>query len=77
MSDTIHMSEDDANVEITGEITVVSLPPRPIVGAGSSVGADTLSGEVADFLREFDRKTPNPHPEQHVIPSWQCDGCHE
>uniref|UniRef100_A0A2N9IBE5 Aminotransferase-like plant mobile domain-containing protein n=1 Tax=Fagus sylvatica TaxID=28930 RepID=A0A2N9IBE5_FAGSY len=70
MSDTIHMLEDDANVEITGEITVVSLPPRPIVGAGSSVGADTLSGEVADFLREFDRKTPNPHPEQHIL-AWK------
>ena len=59
------MSEDAANVVVIDEITVVSLPPRPTAGAGSSVGASTLSGEVADFLKEFDRKTPNPHPEQH------------
>ena len=65
------MSEDAANVVVIDEITVVSLPPRPTAGAGSSVGAGTLSGEVADFLKEFDRKTPNPHPEQHF---WNFNG---
>ena len=65
------MSEDDANVGITGEITVACLPQRPIAGVGSSVGAGTLSSEVADFFKEFDRKTPNPHPEQHF---WNFNG---
>uniref|UniRef100_A0A2N9H5E6 Aminotransferase-like plant mobile domain-containing protein n=1 Tax=Fagus sylvatica TaxID=28930 RepID=A0A2N9H5E6_FAGSY len=41
-SDTTHMSEDDADAGITGEITIASLPPRLIAGAGSSVGASTL-----------------------------------
>ena len=59
------MSEDDTNVGITDEITVASPPPRPTVGVGLSVSTDTLSSEVANFFREFDRKTPNPHPEQH------------
>jgi hypothetical protein len=64
MDDTVRMSEDAGEVGITGEITAVSPPPRPTAEAGSSVGASSLSSEVADFLKEFDRKTPNPHPEQ-------------
>ena len=65
MSDTIHMLEEDANVGITGEIIVASPPPRPIAGTSSSVGANTISDEVVDFFREFDKRTPNPHPEWH------------
>jgi hypothetical protein len=65
VDDAVHMSEDDGEVGITGEITVASPLPRPIAEAGSSVGANSLSSEVADFLEEFDRKTPNPHPEQY------------
>ena len=63
--DTIHMSEDAGEVRITSEITVASPPPRPIAEASSSVEANSLSSEVADFLEEFDRKTPNPHLEQY------------
>jgi hypothetical protein len=63
MDDTVHMSEDTGEVGITGEITAVSPPPRPTVEASSSVGVGSLSSEVADFLKEFDRKAPNPHPE--------------
>uniref|UniRef100_A0A2N9H550 Aminotransferase-like plant mobile domain-containing protein n=1 Tax=Fagus sylvatica TaxID=28930 RepID=A0A2N9H550_FAGSY len=63
MDDTVHMSEDASEVGITGEITAVSPPPRPTVEAGSSVGVGSLSNEVADFLKEFDKKVPNPHPE--------------
>ena len=48
---------------ITGEITAASPPPRPAVEASSSVGVGSLSSEVADFLKEFDRKVRNPHPE--------------
>jgi hypothetical protein len=70
-SDTTQMSEDDADAGITGEITVASLPSRLIAGVGSSVGTGTLSGEVVDFLKEFDRKTPNPHLEQHF---WNFNG---
>jgi hypothetical protein len=65
------MSEDAANVVVTDAITVASLLPRPTSEAGSSVGASTLSSEVVDFLKEFDRKTPNPHPEQHF---WNFNG---
>jgi hypothetical protein len=64
MDDTVRMSEDASEVVITGEITAVSPPPRPTAEAGSSVGASGLSSEVANFLKEFDRKAPNPHPEQ-------------
>uniref|UniRef100_A0A2N9GEM6 Aminotransferase-like plant mobile domain-containing protein n=1 Tax=Fagus sylvatica TaxID=28930 RepID=A0A2N9GEM6_FAGSY len=57
--------------ELPGEITAVSPPPRPTVEAGSSVGVGSLSSEVADFLKEFDRKVPNPHPEQFF---WRFNG---
>ena len=49
----MHISEEDANVGITGEITVASLPPRP--RTSSSVGASTISDEVVNFFREFDK----------------------
>jgi hypothetical protein len=52
-------------VGITGEITIASLPPRPTVGVGSSVGVGSVSEEVVDFFKEFDKRTPNPHPEWH------------
>ena len=71
MDDTVHMSEDAGEVGITGEITVVSPPPRPSARAGSSVGIGSLCGEVVDFLKEFDRKAPNPHPEQYF---WRFSG---
>ena len=64
-SDTIHMSEDDVNVGITGEITVASLPLRSIAGIGSSVGASAISDEIVDCFREFDKRRLNPHPEWH------------
>ncbi len=61
----MHILEEDANVGITGEITVASPPPRPIAAAGSSVGASTISNEVVNFFREFEKRMPNPHPEWH------------
>ena len=64
MDDTIRMLEDASEVGVTGGIMAVSPPPRPTVEAGSSVGVGSLSSEVVDFLKEFDRKVPNPHPEQ-------------
>jgi hypothetical protein len=71
MDDTVHVSEDVGEVGITGEVTAVSPPPRPTVEAGSSVGVGGLSSEVADFLKEFDAKAPNPHPEQYF---WSFNG---
>uniref|UniRef100_A0A2N9H4B6 Uncharacterized protein n=1 Tax=Fagus sylvatica TaxID=28930 RepID=A0A2N9H4B6_FAGSY len=71
MDDTVHMSEDVGEVGITGEVTAVSPPPRPTIEAGSSVGVGSLSSEVADFLKEFDAKAPNPHPEQYF---WSFNG---
>ena len=63
--DAVHTLEDDGEVGITSEITIASPPPRLIAETSSSVGANSLSSEVADFLEEFDSKTPNPHPEQY------------
>ena len=71
MDDTVRMSEDASEVGITGEITAVSPPPRPAVEAGSSGGVGSLSSEVADFLKEFDRKVPNPRPDQFF---WRFNG---
>uniref|UniRef100_A0A2N9HQD2 Uncharacterized protein n=1 Tax=Fagus sylvatica TaxID=28930 RepID=A0A2N9HQD2_FAGSY len=67
----ISLFGEDANVGIIGEITVASPPPRPIAGTGSSVGAGTISDEVVDFFKEFDKRTPNPHPEWHF---WKFNG---
>jgi hypothetical protein len=67
IDDAVRMSEDAGEVGIIDEITIVSPPLRLTAEAGSSVGASGLSSEVADFLKEFDRKTPNPHPEQFFL----------
>uniref|UniRef100_A0A2N9EYH0 Aminotransferase-like plant mobile domain-containing protein n=1 Tax=Fagus sylvatica TaxID=28930 RepID=A0A2N9EYH0_FAGSY len=64
VDDAVHVSEEIDEVGITGEVTVVSPPRRPTVEAGSSVSVGGLSSEVAAFLREFDARAPNPHPEQ-------------
>ena len=71
MDDTVRMLEDASEVGIAGDITAVSPPLRPTVKAGTSVGIGSLSNEVADFLKEFDRKVPNPHPEQFF---WRFNG---
>uniref|UniRef100_A0A2N9FRX5 Uncharacterized protein n=1 Tax=Fagus sylvatica TaxID=28930 RepID=A0A2N9FRX5_FAGSY len=49
-SDTIHTSEDDANVGITSVIAVASLPLTSIVGTSSSVGLTTRHG---NFVAKF------------------------
>ena len=64
MDDIVRVLEDASEVGVIGEITAVSPLPRPAVEAGLSGGVGGLSREVADFLKEFDRKVPNPHPEQ-------------
>uniref|UniRef100_A0A2N9F7G2 Aminotransferase-like plant mobile domain-containing protein n=1 Tax=Fagus sylvatica TaxID=28930 RepID=A0A2N9F7G2_FAGSY len=69
--DILAGSDHLENIGITGEVTAVSPPPRPTVEAGSSVGVGGLSSEVADFLKEFDAKAPNPHPEQYF---WSFNG---
>jgi hypothetical protein len=71
VDDAVHVSEEIDEVGITGEVTVVSPPRRPTVEAGSSVSVGGLSGEVAAFLREFDARAPNPHPEQFF---WSFNG---
>ena len=71
MDNTIHVSEDIGEVGITGEVTAVSPLPRSTVEAGSSIGVGSLFSEVADFLKEFDAKVPNPHPEQFF---WSFNG---
>uniref|UniRef100_A0A2N9IP53 Aminotransferase-like plant mobile domain-containing protein n=1 Tax=Fagus sylvatica TaxID=28930 RepID=A0A2N9IP53_FAGSY len=58
-------------VGITGEVTVVSPPRRPTIEVGSSIDVSSLSSEVAAFLREFDARAPNPHPEQFF---WSFNG---
>ena len=63
--------EEDANVGITSDITVASPPLRPIVEASSSVGAGTIFNEVVEFFKEFDKRTPKPHPERHF---WEFNG---
>jgi hypothetical protein len=63
MGDAIHMSEEDAEVGITGKITIASQLSRPIARVGSSVGAGAVSSAIANFFRKFDKRTPNPHPE--------------
>ena len=61
----MHILEENENVGITGEVTIASLPPRPTAGVGSSVGVGSVSEEVVEFFKEFDKRTPNPHPERH------------
>jgi hypothetical protein len=67
----MHIPEEDENVGIIGEVTIASLPPRPIAGVGSSVGVGSVSEEVIDFFKEFDKRTPNPYPERHF---WEFNG---
>ena len=67
----MHIPEEDENVGITGDVTIASLPPTPIAGVGSSVGVGSISDEVIDFFKEFDKRTPNPYPEQHF---WEFNG---
>uniref|UniRef100_A0A2N9FPB3 Aminotransferase-like plant mobile domain-containing protein n=1 Tax=Fagus sylvatica TaxID=28930 RepID=A0A2N9FPB3_FAGSY len=64
-------SEEIDEVGITGEVTVVSPPRRPTIEVGSSIDVSSLSSEVAAFLREFDARAPNPHPEQFF---WSFNG---
>uniref|UniRef100_A0A2N9IZR2 Aminotransferase-like plant mobile domain-containing protein n=1 Tax=Fagus sylvatica TaxID=28930 RepID=A0A2N9IZR2_FAGSY len=71
VDDTIHVSEDVGEIGITGEVTAVSPPPRPTIEADSTVDVGSLFSEVADFLKEFDAKAPNPHPEQYF---WSFNG---
>jgi hypothetical protein len=71
MDDTVHVSEDIGEVGITSDVTAVSPPPRLTVEAGSSIGVGSLFSEVADFLKEFDAKAPNPHHEQYF---WSFNG---
>ena len=67
----MHIPEEDENVGITGEVTIASLPLRPTVGVGSSVGVGSVSEEVVDLFKEFDKRTPNPHPEWQF---WKFNG---
>ena len=67
----MHIPEEDENMRITGEVTIASLPPVSTAGVGSSVGVGSVSEEVVDFFKEFDRRTPNPHPERHF---WEFNG---
>uniref|UniRef100_A0A2N9H960 Aminotransferase-like plant mobile domain-containing protein n=1 Tax=Fagus sylvatica TaxID=28930 RepID=A0A2N9H960_FAGSY len=71
VDDTVHVLEDVGEVGTTGEVTAVSPPPRPTNEAGPSVDVGSLSSEVAAFLREFDARAPNPHPEQFF---WSFNG---
>uniref|UniRef100_A0A2N9EQD5 Aminotransferase-like plant mobile domain-containing protein n=1 Tax=Fagus sylvatica TaxID=28930 RepID=A0A2N9EQD5_FAGSY len=71
VDDAVHVSDEIDEVGITGEVTIISPPRRPTIEAGSSVSIGGLSGEVAAFLREFDVRTPNPHPEQFF---WSFNG---
>ena len=65
------MSKEDVEAGITGEITVASQLSRPMAGLGSSAGTGAVSGEIADFFREFHKRMPNLHPEQHF---WEFNG---
>jgi hypothetical protein len=71
VDDAVHVSEEIDEVGITGEVTVVSPPRRPTIEVGSSIDVSSLSSEVAAFLREFDARAPNPHPEQFF---WSFNG---
>jgi hypothetical protein len=71
VDDAMHVSEEIDEVGITGEVTAISPPRGPTVEAGPSVSVGSLSSEVADFLKEFDAKAPNPHPEQYF---WSFNG---
>uniref|UniRef100_A0A2N9HX07 Aminotransferase-like plant mobile domain-containing protein n=1 Tax=Fagus sylvatica TaxID=28930 RepID=A0A2N9HX07_FAGSY len=59
------LPEEDENMRITGEVTVASPPPGPTAVVDSNIGVGSMSREVADFFKEFDKRTPNPYPEWH------------
>ncbi len=67
----MHIPEEDENVGITGKVTIASLLLRPIAEVGSSIGVGSVSKEVVDFFKEFDKRTPNPHPKRHF---WEFNG---
>jgi hypothetical protein len=71
VDDTVHVLEDVGEIGTAGEVTAISPPPRPTNEASPSVDVGSLSGEVAAFLREFDARAPNPHPEQFF---WSFNG---
>uniref|UniRef100_A0A2N9HFG0 Aminotransferase-like plant mobile domain-containing protein n=1 Tax=Fagus sylvatica TaxID=28930 RepID=A0A2N9HFG0_FAGSY len=71
VDDTVHVLEDVGEIGTAGEVTAISPPPRPTNEAGPSVDVGSLSSEVAAFLREFDARAPNPHPEQFF---WSFNG---
>jgi hypothetical protein len=61
--DATHMLEENVVAENVDEIAIVSYLSRPTPKVGSSVATATISSEVVDFFREFEKRTPNPHPE--------------
>jgi hypothetical protein len=65
------MSEGNVGAEATGEITAVGHLSRSTAGTDPNVGIGALSSEIAYFFKEFNRKTHNPHPEQHF---WNFNG---
>jgi hypothetical protein len=71
MSNATHMLDEDADVGTTDEIAVGSQLSRPTPKRGSSIEVGVISSEVADFFREFDKRTPNPHPEWYF---WKFEG---
>ena len=62
----MRLPEEGEDMGITGEVTIASPPPRPTAGAGLNIGVGSVSEEVADFFKEFDKRTPNPHPESSM-----------
>ena len=67
----MRLPEEGEDMGITGEVTIASPPPRPTAGAGLNIGVGSVSEEVADFFKEFDKRTPNPHLEWHF---WKFNG---
>uniref|UniRef100_A0A2N9EMJ3 Aminotransferase-like plant mobile domain-containing protein n=1 Tax=Fagus sylvatica TaxID=28930 RepID=A0A2N9EMJ3_FAGSY len=69
--EAVRLPEEDENMGITGEVTVASPPPGPTAVVDSNIGVGSMSKEVADFFKEFDKRTPNPHPKWHF---WKFNG---
>uniref|UniRef100_A0A2N9H782 Aminotransferase-like plant mobile domain-containing protein n=1 Tax=Fagus sylvatica TaxID=28930 RepID=A0A2N9H782_FAGSY len=59
MGDAIHMSEEDAEVGITGKITIASQLSRPIARVGSSVGAGAVPSDSVPYLQQLTTKHGN------------------
>ena len=66
------MLEENVVAENINEIAVVSHSLGPMPNVASSVATSAISSKVADFFREFEKKTPNPHPEWYF---WKFEGC--